>query len=95
MFRPDGWDAEEIAHAALRNNEPYLVDEYTACCEAGADAMLEELKKNTLYSNDDEKTFCAQHIKSVDMLNATNYRKGRLVFIPDDQEKFQGNDKIR
>lgn len=45
MYRPEGFDAEEIAHKALRDNESWLEDEHTACVEAGADAMLEGLFK--------------------------------------------------
>ncbi len=48
-MRPDGWDADEGAHNALRDNNSWLEDEHTACYEAGADAMLEGLKKDGEY----------------------------------------------
>ena len=53
--------------------------------EAGADAMLEGLKKEALYSNDSEKMVCKAGVNSKSMLLATGMRKGHLVFIPDEE----------
>ena len=82
-WRPDGWE-ETLREILDHFNVTYMNSEECKLIEAGANAMLEALKKDALYSNDDEKMVCKPHISAVDMINATNSKKGCLVFIPDE-----------
>ena len=73
-WRPSGWNGARIAHNALRDNEPWLEDEHTACREAGASAILESLTKHGAYTNG------TAPILSINVLLG---EKGWIVFIPD------------
>lgn len=74
MYRPENWKNGEYGE----NREIF---------EAGADAMLGGLRKDALYSQDEEKMMVKPHISALDMLKATDYKNGVVVFIPDEQVK--------
>jgi len=73
MWRPDGW-ISEISFEEITKIEPHLVSMMTIkekkIFEAGADAMLEALRKSGL---------------RVSNINPEGADKGIVIFIPDEK----------
>lgn len=81
-WRPDRWKnpyhkTEKALGTVVKFNEYPEFEIF----EAGADAMLEALKKNRMYSLDEEKMV----LSAVDILQKSGCGKGWLVFIPKEQ----------
>ena len=74
MYRPEGWDSFRIAQ--IIHDEFVVTEENVALVEAGADAMLEALKKIGTEVEDGTKF----SILSKRLTITTG--KGHLVFIP-------------
>ena len=74
MWRPDDWD-NAWKGAKLDSWQGHR-DIY----EVGADAMLGALKKDALYTYSEER----MELTAVKILEATGFKKGWFVFIPDE-----------
>ena len=100
-WRPDGWknpNGIELVRGHFSDGREYVHDpepEHDAY-EAGADAMLEALKKTGLYGDEEPYWDFGPNFwgnpddgRSVNIGNLDNYldiEKGWLVFIPDEGE---------
>ncbi len=86
MWRPDDWEnphkiGEPLNWAAVNEADSY------AAFEAGADAILEELRRGGFFL-DGRKLDLNQTgvLNTVALMNLTRRRKGMVVFIPEEVE---------
>ena len=79
MYRPECWkEIKDAIHDKINIDDPYYEGEVDEGIEAGADAMLEKLRANTVS--------VLSYFWAADASDWADRNKGHLVFIPDEEE---------
>ena len=88
MYRPKGWEAPDNLGDGMPWVDELMPEYLVGIYEAGANAMLEGLKKEAIYSNTEECMKTKVGVSANKALSLTDFKKGYLVFIPEESNEI-------